>query len=709
MVKVTLFLGPDPVTAAQLHGLMKAQSGALRARGILVPDALGRGLHTKLALAALDDDHIHPLRVARGLVSEDAHAAFRQSVTKKLRDEIRAADATEVWFVCDVAARDLRSATEIGRLFMLLCKFGTPQALGVQPNRAASLIHHWEDQVTWGRTTPLEPDLSCFHSGEPPLKQPKGQHAFAELESAPHWLDPSGLNELWEPEFGELKWFGSLGDLTAELDLPCAFPKPRMRPSAQTMARALALNTRLRLFQQKGGTLSRKHRAKIMAELAVDGPALNVAPVQRMLKCPEILEPLLPPLKDFDPDKVFAALVPRMVRWMEQSDLGSVDTTVSKQVAKTRRRLLRSRHAPHNRTAPAQSTDAPFTVAAERHPSSPKRVVIACMKNEGPYLLEWLAFHRALGFEHFVVFTNDCEDGTDRLLDLIAPQGWLTHVDNSTWRGKSPQQAALNRAIKMDVVRRAEWVLHIDCDEFVNIRCGNGTLDDLFDACPEATHFTLTWRMFGSAGVKAIQDRPVIEQFTRCAPAFCPKPHTNWGFKTLGKQVGAYGKLSCHRPTKPVEPNVREVHWVNGSGRTVTQDFATKGWRSNITTIGYDLVQLNHYALRSRDAYLVKRARGRALHVDRTIGKNYWLRMDWNDWEDRSAIRHLPRVNALLSEWKADPAVNQAHRAALVWHQTKAAAMKEDPDVQDLIKTIETLDMPQSDRAAHALCLDMES
>lgn len=38
--------------------------------------------------------------------------------------------------------------------------------------------------------------------------------------------------------------------------------------------------------------------------------------------------------------------------------------------------------------------------------------VVTSMKDEGPYLLEWVAYHRAIGFTDIVVAANDCSDGT---------------------------------------------------------------------------------------------------------------------------------------------------------------------------------------------------------------------------------------------------------------------------------------------------------
>jgi hypothetical protein len=50
-------------------------------------------------------------------------------------------------------------------------------------------------------------------------------------------------------------------------------------------------------------------------------------------------------------------------------------------------------------------------------------VIVTAMKNEGPYILEWVAHHLAIGFGHFIVVTNDCADGTDEILLALQRQG----------------------------------------------------------------------------------------------------------------------------------------------------------------------------------------------------------------------------------------------------------------------------------------------
>ena len=68
----------------------------------------------------------------------------------------------------------------------------------------------------------------------------------------------------------------------------------------------------------------------------------------------------------------------------------------------------------------------------------PRRIVLACtMRNEGPYVLEWVAYHRSIGFTDLVVCTNDCVDGSPDLLDALQDAGVLT--------GKEPAPTASGR------------------------------------------------------------------------------------------------------------------------------------------------------------------------------------------------------------------------------------------------------------------------
>ncbi len=42
------------------------------------------------------------------------------------------------------------------------------------------------------------------------------------------------------------------------------------------------------------------------------------------------------------------------------------------------------------------------------------------IKDEGPFLLEWIAHHKVAGFNRILIGYNDCTDGSEKLLRLLA-------------------------------------------------------------------------------------------------------------------------------------------------------------------------------------------------------------------------------------------------------------------------------------------------
>lgn len=375
--------------------------------------------------------------------------------------------------------------------------------------------------------------------------------------------------------------------------------------------------------------------------------------------------------------------------------------------------LQTSSFRPHNRigTINEQKEQSHFAPLAPRSlpEGSSGNVIVGCMKNEAPYIIEWVAYHRAIGVDNFLIYTNDCSDGTSEILDRLQDLGVLQHRNNDTWKGNSPQQYALNQALKEPVIKNADWIIHIDVDEFMNIRFGDGTLPTFLDQFPDVSNVAMTWRLFGHNGVTTLQDEFVIDQFDGAAPKFCPKPHTVWGFKTMFRNLGAYQKISCHRPNKLVEDRRDQVKWINGSGRDMTREAIDKGWRSSVKSIGYDMIQLNHYALRSAESYLVKRQRGRALHVDRSIGLNYWIRMDWSDNRDITIKRNLPRLQDEYDRLMQDADLRKWHEFGRDWHRRKADELHGIEEFSDLYNQALKIRLTETERVAYALALDMDN
>ena len=306
-----------------------------------------------------------------------------------------------------------------------------------------------------------------------------------------------------------------------------------------------------------------------------------------------------------------------------------------------------------------------------------RTALVTTMKNEGPFILEWIAYHRAIGVDDFLIYTNDCTDGTDALLDLLQTKGIVQHRDNPyRTLDLPPQHAALQAAEDEPLMQTCAWGICMDVDEFINIKIGDGTLAALYAAMGDANMISLTWRLFGNAETRAYQDAFLLDQFTRCAPEVIRKPHHAWGFKTLFRNIDIYKKLGVHRP-KGLRPDLwDQIKWLNGSGKPQPKEMFRNGWRSTLETYGYDWACLNHYAVRSTESFLVKRDRGRVNHVERDQGLNYWFRMNHNVQTDTSIQRMIPALRAEYTRLMADPDIAAAHALCVTNHQARIAALR---------------------------------
>jgi hypothetical protein len=302
-----------------------------------------------------------------------------------------------------------------------------------------------------------------------------------------------------------------------------------------------------------------------------------------------------------------------------------------------------------------------------------KITAVLCVKNEGAFLLEWLAHHRACGVTDFLVFSNDCEDGTDAMLDRLEELGWLVHLRNPGPHPEGPQWAALKKADRHPLVQDADWLLPLDIDEFVNVHVGDRTISALLAALPEATAITLTWRLFGNGGIARFQDAPVTETFTRAAPRVLYWPWRALLFKTLVRNDGSYRKLGVHRPRAPDSARLAGQRWFDGSGRVLPAAFHRGRIFSDVGRDPYGLVQLNHYPLGAAESFVVKRDRGRGVHADAGLDVGYWVERNFDAEEDKSILALQSRH--LREELKADPVLGPLHAAAIAWRQTRFSAL----------------------------------
>lgn len=315
-------------------------------------------------------------------------------------------------------------------------------------------------------------------------------------------------------------------------------------------------------------------------------------------------------------------------------------------------------------------------------PTDPRATIITCMKDEGPFILEWVAWHKALGIRDIIVFSNDCSDGTDALLDALAEMGEITHLPNPATAVGSTyfQPVALSFASQMREVRHADYVISMDVDEFIDIRVGDGTLPALLADIDDFDILAMSELNHGSNGIETFQPGWVTGLFARHQSAQPGKHRAARGVKSIVKNGPRITKIRNHRPDTD---DTGETVWRDGSGRplfSLEEDRTQNG----IDCRGaYEKVILHHYPLRSLNSYLVKMFRGDVVVKGKQVSQRYWRQR--NRDEDPTIIPTLnaARARKYHDRFEQNAEIMALHQACCDAHQARIVELLTDPHFQE--------------------------
>jgi hypothetical protein len=251
---------------------------------------------------------------------------------------------------------------------------------------------------------------------------------------------------------------------------------------------------------------------------------------------------------------------------------------------------------------------APRVDGAATRPSQPPRLAIgAIFKNEGPYILDWIAHHRALGIERFFIADNDSSDETSPTLTALARAGIVEHLPFPSVPGRPPQPAAYD-AILRQHRGEADWIAFIDADEFLapapplaGLRPPLAALAARADVGAVAVN----WAVYGSAGEDAARPGLVVERF----PARERQDTLiNRHYKTI-LRPRAFAGLHATPHLFRLAPGFRQVH-ADGSPLAALYDDDCQGLSTRVL---WAPLRLNHYVVKSREEFLHRKLpRGRA-------------------------------------------------------------------------------------------------
>ena len=291
------------------------------------------------------------------------------------------------------------------------------------------------------------------------------------------------------------------------------------------------------------------------------------------------------------------------------------------------------------------------------------------MRNEGPFIVEWVAWYRMLGFERVLVVTNDCTDRSIPLLAALQAQGWVEHVDCAVPPGEKITAAKLRLARNHPAVVAAELVFVCDVDEFLVIHAGEGRLRDLLARHPDFLGMAINWRVFGSDGRQAFEDRPVHRQFFGALSA--DRPFSAF-VKTLYRHPTWFRAMGEHGPRRmdPGRAAGALPPWITAAGAPVPQ------WRPegkylrklDPAQVSHTVAQVNHYMIRSEETFSLKAGTLSPAGQKDRYGPSYRERANLADEEDRAALRYAAAFDALFARAMSLPGVRRLHQLCCADH-----------------------------------------
>ena len=314
-------------------------------------------------------------------------------------------------------------------------------------------------------------------------------------------------------------------------------------------------------------------------------------------------------------------------------------------------------------------------------------LAVTTLRNEAPYIVEWVAHMRAIGVTDLLVYTNDCDDGTDALLAVLAKQGVLHHIVQQVPKGTSTQWQALKAVWTHPLRKSCDWAVACDVDEFINVHLGEGSLHDLIAAVPDQTDaIAMPWRLFGNAGIDRFEDRPITEQFQQAIPADAMFPIAATFFKTLFKPAGPFNGFGVHRPKQKDAAKHPRPYWI---AYDMAQDATLLGQMPHRMSLigmarGVRPVECNHYSLRLAQSFLMKHARGLPNRSSKPIDLAYWVQRNFNTEHNPSIDRSRRARIAEMQRLLAFKDVAQAHQAGVAHHQNRIAHILGQPEGYEL-------------------------
>ena len=313
-------------------------------------------------------------------------------------------------------------------------------------------------------------------------------------------------------------------------------------------------------------------------------------------------------------------------------------------------------------------------------------LVLTAMRNEGPFILEWVAWQKMLGFEHILVMFNDCTDHSPQLLRLLERNGVLASKRHEPREGLSPQSEAYHIARRHPLIKQAKWLLTCDVDEFLVIHVGDRSISALLNNgdVPYAA-LAINWRLFGGSGLQTWQDALVHRRFTQSSEVGYFR---NAVIKSIVRDPRLYNRLNSHCASGWSGTGTwgQDGNYYALTDGSKFEAFHPNKSPKNASPDGrmlHHVAEVNHYAVRTLEEFNHKKGRPAASDFADRYTDTFKKRLDRNDQENLSAISYGARFDLEYERLRQIPGVMRLHHLCCADYVAEMCAGRGEDPKQD--------------------------
>ena len=265
-----------------------------------------------------------------------------------------------------------------------------------------------------------------------------------------------------------------------------------------------------------------------------------------------------------------------------------------------------------------------FTIKKKNLDTTKKANICCIVKNEEPYLNEWLLYHNKLGFSHFYIYDNSDENTLSTFKFDIKLKNKISVFH---YPGKQMQINAYNDYIKNHAYC-STWSAFIDVDEFIVLKEWVPIVKFLERYCPNGS-ISLNWYIYGDNYQLKYINEPVIKRFTNRQNSY------NHHVKTI---VFNDDLLACMSPHYIELKSNKQVNCLdmNEDDKKYNELKIIHG-PFNKNNDSSNVAHINHYFGKTIEEYILKKNRGRVSSLKVRNFHDFHL-MNHNEIEDTSAL-----------------------------------------------------------------------